>query len=130
MASTSDGGEDKENTLDTHDVQLAIEEGHFVEPTPTGASTSRHSRLSVPEAANEGTEPPAQGRKTSDLLPTAVTRRQAFKKLGSTLSTGEDPLTEERHSEQSTMCRQCMAWVTVSCVCDMSALLLLVHWCV
>ena len=102
MASTSDGGEDKENNLDTNDVQLAIDEGHFVEPAPTGASASTHLRLLVPKAASESTEPSAQGRNTSDPLPTAVARRQASKKLSSALSAGEDPLTAKRHGKEST----------------------------
>ena len=106
MASNSDRGEGKDDDLDTKDVQLAMDEGHFDDPSPTDPNASTHSRLPVPKTASGSTEPAAQGRKTSNPLATAGARRLAFKRVGSAVSAGEDPLTEERHSEQPTKCRQ------------------------
>ena len=98
MASTSDRGEDKENDLDTTDVQLAIDEGRCVDPTSANASALTHSRRPDPNAVSDSTTPPEQDRKMS---PTAGVRKQAFK-LDSAASAGEDSFTEEKHSEQST----------------------------
>ena len=106
MASTLDGGEGKDNALNTKDVQLTIDDRHFADPSPTDANASTQSRLPAPKTVSGSTEPAAQGRKTSDPLATAGARRLAFKRVGSAVSAGEDPLTEERHSEQPTKCRQ------------------------
>ena len=106
MASTSDGGEGKDHDLDANDVELAIDDQHFASPTPTDANASTQSRLPAPERASGSTEPSAQDRRAPDPLTTAGARRQAFQRFGSAVSAGEDPLTEERHSEQPTKCSQ------------------------
>ena len=109
MSSTSDRGED--NDLDTKDVQLAITEEHFVEPPPSDTNASTRPLRPAPKEASGNPEASAQGRVTSDPLSTAGARRLAFKRYGSAVSGGEDPLTEERHSEHKPSSAVGMGWV-------------------
>ena len=126
MASTSDRGEDKDNNdLDTKDVQLAITEEHFVEPPPSNANASTRPLRPAPKEASGNPEASAQGRVTSDPLPTAAARRLAFKRYGSAVSGGEDPVTEERHSEHSPPSVVGMGWV----VAFYLSLICLLYWC-
>ena len=129
MASTSDRDEDKDNNdLDTQDVQLAITEEHFVEPSPSDDNASTCPLRPAPKEASGNTGASAQGRVTSDPL----SRNAAARKLkyGGAISGGEDPLTEERHSEHNPPSAVGMDWGVASSVSDMSALLVSVHWCV
>ena len=123
MASNSDRGEDKD--LDTKDVQLAIFEEHFVEPSPSDANASTRPLRPAPKEASGNPEASAQGRVTSDPLSTAGARRLAFKRYGSAVSGGEDPFTEERHSEHNPPSAVGMGWVVVSNL----SLICLLYWC-
>ena len=118
MASTSDGDEDKKRDLDTNDVKLSIDEGHFVDPTPDNASAQHHP---PPKSPKGSTAPTEQRGKMHDPSPTAAARRQAYTKAGSNVSFGEDPLTEERHSKQ-TSADIVTLWVHVQCDCFLIAL--------
>ena len=126
MASTSDRGEDKDNNdLETEDVQLAITEKHFVVPSLYDANASTRPLRPAPKEASGNPEASAQGRVTSDPIFTAGARRLAFKRYGSAVSGGEDPLTEERHSEQNPSSAVGMGWVVASYL----SLICLLYWC-
>ena len=116
MASNSDGDEDKQTDLDAEDVDLSIVEEHFVAPTPADASAQHHSPSKSPKGGTGPTEP---RRKVS---PTAAAKRQAYTKVGSNVSFGEDPLTQERHSKQASADTVTL-WVHVQCDC------FLITWC-
>ena len=126
MASTADRGEDKDNNdLDTQDVQLAITEEHFVDPSLSDANASTRPLRPAPKAASGNPEASAQGRVTFDPISTAASRRQAFKRYGSAVSGGEVPLTEERHSEHNPPSAVSMGWVVASYL----SLISLLYWC-
>ena len=126
MASSSDSGEDKgNNDLDTKDVQLAITEEHFVAPSSTDANAPTRPLRPAPKEASGNMEASAQGKVTSDSLSTAGARRLAFKRYGSAVSGGEDPVTEERHSEHNQPSAVGMGWVVVSYL----SLICLLYWC-
>ena len=88
MASTLDGDKDKEKYLETKDVQLSTNKGHYIEPTPCDTTNVvPHSQQSPPKLAKGGSVPSGQ----------ALARCQAFDGKGAK----KDSFTGERHGKKS-----------------------------